>query len=285
MFNFLRKKSFWTILATALLLLVIMKLSSSNRQEITLLEKLIRDSYSPLQTGMDKLNIGINNISVGLAKKKVIDEQMGALEIKNNLLSLENQQLRENRAEVERLRSLLAYKQAQQEQYDLEAARVIARSPNNWYKIITIDKGAEQGIAGGMPVINPNGLVGRVVSVSTNSAQIWLITDREMAVGAILQETRETRGIVEGMGDNGTLRMINIPYYSQVKVGENVVSSGLSETYPPGILIGSIQVVNRESNGLVLSATVSPAVDFNQLEEVLVIKKFRQVEAKVNKGA
>ncbi|MDD3363701.1 MAG: rod shape-determining protein MreC [Syntrophomonas sp.] len=262
-----------------------MKLSSSNRQEITLLEKLVRDSYSPLQTGVDKLEIGINNISVGLAQKKEIEEQIGALEIKNNRLSLENQQLRENRAEVERLRSLLAYKQAQQDQYDLEAARVIARSPNNWYKVITIDKGAENGIAGGMPVINPNGLVGRVVSVSTNSAQIWLITDREMAVGAILQETRETRGIVEGMGDNGTLRMINIPYYSQVRVGENVISSGLSETYPPGIQIGSIQAVNKESNGLVLSATVSPAVDFNQLEEVLVIKKFRKIEANGNKGA
>ncbi|PKM77431.1 MAG: rod shape-determining protein MreC [Firmicutes bacterium HGW-Firmicutes-15] len=285
MFNFLQKKSFWTILITALLLLVIMKLSSSNRQEITVLEKLLRDSYSPLQTGVDKLKIGINQISVGMAHKKEIEEQMVALETKNNLLSLENQQLRENKAEVERLRSLLAYKQAQQDQYDLEAARVIARSPNNWYKIITIDKGAENGIAGGMPVINPDGLVGRVVSVSTNSAQILLITDREMAVGAILQETRETRGIVEGMGDSGTLRMINIPYYSQVRVGENVVSSGLSETYPPGIHIGSIQVVTKESNGLVLSATVSPAVDFNQLEEVLVIKKYRQVEANGNKGA
>jgi rod shape-determining protein MreC len=285
LFNFLRSKGFWTILVTALLLLVIMKLSSSNRQEITFLEKLVRDSYSPLQSGVDKLRVGISNISVGMTLKKDLEERMGALEIKNNRLSLENQQLRENRAEVERLRGLLTYKQAQQDQYDLEAARVIARSPNNWYKIITIDKGAENGIAGGMPVINPDGLVGRVVSVSTNSAQVWLITDREIAVGAILQETRETRGIVEGMGDNGTLRMINIPYYSQVRIGENVVSSGLSETYPPGIQIGSIQDVKKESNGLVLSATVTPAVDFNRLEEVMVIKKFRQVEAKGNKGA
>jgi rod shape-determining protein MreC len=262
-----------------------MKLSSSNRQEITLLEKIIRDSYSPLQTRVDKIKVGISKISVGMAQKRDMEEQMGLLEMKNNSLNLENQQLREYRAEVERLRNLLAYKQAHQEQYNLEAARVIARSPNNWYKIITIDKGAENGIAGGMPVINPDGLVGRVVSVSTNSSQIWLITDREMAVGAILQETRETRGIVEGMGDNGNLRMINIPYYSQVGVGENVVSSGLSETYPAGIQIGSIQAVNKESNGLVLSATVTPAVNFDQLEEVLVIKKFRQVEAEGNRGA
>jgi rod shape-determining protein MreC len=285
LFNFLQKKGFWTIIATALILLVIVKLNFTNLQQITFMEKLVRDVYSPLQTKMDQLRIGINNISTGLAQKKEIIERLGALEIKNNSLSMENQQLRENRAEVERLRSILAYKQAQQDQYELEAARVIARSPNNWYQMITIDKGAENGIVGGMPVINPDGLVGRVVNVSKNSAQIWLITDREMAVGAILQKTRETRGIVEGMGDNGELRMINIPYYSQVGIGENVVSSGLSETYPPGIHIGSIQAIQKESNGLVLSATVFPAVDFNKLEEVLVIKKFRKIEVTENKGA
>lgn len=284
MFKLFRRKGFWTILLTALLLLVIMELSSSNRQEITLLEKLIRESYAPMQVGVDKLKQGISHVRVDLVGGRDLQERLTALEIENNRLSLENMQLRENKSEVERLRTLLDYKQAQQDQYVLEAARVIARSPNNWYKTITIDKGADSGIAINMPVISPDGLVGKVVSVSGNSSQIWLITDREMAVGAILQETRDTKGIVEGMGDNGTLRMINIPYYSQVKNNDKVVSSGLSETYPPGILIGLIKDIKKEANGLVLSATVDPAVDFNQLEEVLVIKEFRAVEDQVSKG-
>lgn len=284
MFKLFRRKGFWTILLTALLLLVIMELSSSNRQEITLLEKLIRESYAPMQVGVDKLKQGISNVRVDLVGGRDLQERLTALEIENNRLSLENMQLRENKSEVERLRTLLDYKQAQQDQYVLEAARVIARSPNNWYKTITIDKGSDSGIAINMPVISPDGLVGKVVSVSGNSSQIWLITDREMAVGAILQETRETKGIVEGMGDNGTLRMINIPYYSQVKNNDKVVSSGLSETYPPGILIGLIKDIKKEANGLVLSATVDPAVDFNQLEEVLVIKEFRAVKDQVSKG-
>lgn len=284
MFRFLRKKGFWTILITALLLLTVMKLSSSNRQEITLLEKLIRESYVPLQNGVDLLKQGTSHVRVDLVGGSDLQERIKALETQNDVLSLENMQLRENKAEVERLRSLLAYKEAQQDQYVLEAARVIARSPNNWYKTITIDKGSESGIAVNMPVITPNGLVGKVMSVSGNSAQIWLITDREMAVGSILQETRETKGIVEGMGDNGTLRMINIPYFSQVQIGEGVITSGLSETYPPGIQIGLIKDVKKEANGLVLSATVDPAVDFNKLEEVLVIKEFHMVEDKGSKG-
>jgi len=262
----------------------VVKLSFNNRQEITFLEKIIHESYAPLQSGVDKLKHSVNSMSAGLAAKKGLEERIRILQNDNNRLNLENQELRENRAEVERLRILLTFKEINQGQYVTEAARVIARSPNNWYKTITIDKGMDSGITRDMPVISPDGLVGKVISASANSAQVCLLTDREMAVGAILQQTRETRGIVEGMGDSDTLRMINIPYYSQVKIGENVVTSGLSTIYPPGIQIGVIKDIKRESNGLVLSATVTPAVDFNRMEEVLVIKKFQAVEAKVNKG-
>jgi len=255
-----------------------MKFSTSNRQEITLLEKLVRESYAPMQSGVDKLKQGIGQSVIRLAGGPDLAEQLRNLTIKNNLLSLENMQLRADEAEVKRLRSLLDYKQAQDALYVLEAARVIARSPNNWYKTLTIDKGTASGIAMNMSVINPDGLVGKVVSVSSNSSQIWLMTDREMAVGAILQETRETKGIVEGLGDNGQLRMINIPYYSPVSEGEKVISSGLSEIYPPGIQIGVIKDIKKDVNGLVLSATVEPSVDFDQLEEVLVIKQFRGTE-------
>ena len=284
MFRFWRRKGFWTIFLTALILLVIMKLSSSNRQEITGLERLVQESYAPMQSGMDKLKQGAGQVRFYLLGGTGLEEQLKALEIENNRLNFENMQLRENKAEVERLRSLLAYKQPQEDQYELEAARVIARSPNNWYKTLTIDKGAESGIAVNMPVINPLGLVGKVVSVSSNSSQIWLITDREMAIGAILYDTRETKGIVEGMGENGNLRMINIPYYSKVNIDERVISSGLSENYPPGIEIGTIKDIKKEANGLVLSATVEPSVDFNQLEEVLVIKKFRGTAEKGGEG-
>ena len=161
----------------------------------------------------------------------------------------------------------------------MQAARVIARSPNNWFKVIMIDKGSEDGITQGMPVINPDGLVGRVSNTSKYSSQVELITDREMAVGAILQNTRETRGIVEGIGDSDILAMINIPYYSKVKKGERVLSSGLSEFYPKGIQIGTIQKIKREANGLLLSATVKPSVKFDELEEVLIITQYRSPPA------
>lgn len=282
--RFWRRKGFWTILITALVLLIVMRLSSSNRQEITGLEKFIRQSYAPLQVGLDRLMQGIGQARIKLVGGTDLAARIANLENENSLLNQEIMLLRENQAEVDRLSGLLSYQQSHKDEYDLVTARVVARSPNNWYQTLIIDKGTANGLAVNMAVINPYGLVGKVVSVSTNSSQIWLITDREMAVGAILQKTRDTRGIVEGMGDNSQLRMINIPYYSLVSEGEWVVSSGLSDIYPPGIQIGLIRDIKKDANGLVLSATVEPAVNFDQLEEVLVIKNYRGQQEIVSRG-
>lgn len=284
MFRIIYKKSFWIVLAVVVLCLVFMKYSSSTRAEITVVEKIIRDSFTPLQNGLDGLRRGLGGVSLGLAEKKDLTEQITELTQRDKRLKRENQQLREYKAEALRLQRLLAFKEKKQ-QYTLQAARVIARSPNNWFKVITIDQGSEDGISQGMPVIDADGLVGRVSNASKQSSQVILITDREMAIGAILQNTRETRGIVEGLGNSDTLGMINIPYYSRVKKGEKVISSGLSEFYPKGIPIGTIKAVKREENGLLLSATVKPAVKFDELEEVLVITQFHILpDEEANKG-
>ncbi len=96
-------------------------------------------------------------------------------------------------------------------------------------------------------------------------------------MGAILQKSREARGIVEGLGKSTFLSMANIPYYSSIKKGDQVICSGLSSQYPKGIRIGKVISVSREPSGLLLSARVKPAVDFDKLEEVLVIINYKNV--------
>jgi len=261
-----------------------MRFSAANRTEVTYVERLIGDIYAPLQSGVTDIKAWEADLRTNLSSKKALEQRLQDLEIRNNSLSLENQQLREYRAEVQRLRTLLAYRDANSEQFNMEAARVIGRSTNNWYKMVTIDKGTNDGIKKGMSVVNPDGLVGRVYSANSDSSQVWLISDHEIAVGVILQDTRDARGIVEGTGDSQSLRMVNIPYYTKVQKGQKVVTSGLSETYPKGILVGSIRSVKQEESGLVLSADVQPAVDFNKLEEVLVIKSFLPTTENLNGG-
>ncbi len=268
---------------TALILILVVKLGSSNSQSLSGAAQLVRESYAPLQRGLDLVQQGLVNFGTNLLGIQSVEEQLQAEQDKNAQLNLDNMQLREYKAEAERLRILLNYQNTQSGQYSLEAARVIARGANNWYNTLTIDKGANYGLAVNMPVITPEGLAGKIVNVSRSTAQVLLITDREMAVGAILQQTRENRGIVEGFGD-GQLKMINIPYYSTVQEGEAVVTSGLSQVYPPGIQIGTILTIQKEANGLVQSAFVQPAVNFDRLEEVLIIKSFNVVTQPANKG-
>lgn len=271
MFKFVGKKNFWALLAALLIFLILMYFSAGVRNEITMAERLLQESIAPLQNGLSGLKRGLSTVSTGLENKQELARQLAQVKKQNDALSLENQQLREYKAETERLRILLDYRQAHQEQYELLAARVIGRHPNNWFELITIDKGTRDGINPGMAVINADGLVGRVSSVSYNSSQVTLITDHEMAVGAIVQNSRETQGIIEGMGEANMLRMINIPYYSKISQYEKVVCSGLSQFYPKGIQIGYVQTIEKEANGLLLTATIRPAVEFDKLEEVMVI--------------
>jgi rod shape-determining protein MreC len=277
MFNHFKKKELWFGLLIIIGLLVVIQLNSYSHQNISFAEKTVRIIFTPLQKSVVFIQDKLAANQYLLSSKKNMQQEMLALQKRYNELSLENQKLLEYEAEAKRLRSLLEFRDQNIEHFTLQSCRVIARSPNNWYQTITIDAGVEDGIEKNMPVINPDGLVGCVAAVSDKTAQVYLITDREIAVGAILQENRDTKGIVEGRADSNSLRMVNIPYYSEAKPGETVVTSGLSEIYPKGIKIGQIEDVTREENGLLLLANVKPAVNFDRLEEVMVIKKYNSL--------
>lgn len=274
MYKIIRSKAFWAGLITIVILLVLVNVTSTDRQNLTIIERTIRNLYTPLQSGVSGVSDVLDTWGNTFASKKSLNQRIADLNQENRQIKLENQVLKEEQAELYRLRSMLNFKEQNILTYDLTGARIIGRSPSNWYNTMIIDKGTRDGIKQNMPVISPYGLVGRVSSVNDNSSQVFLITDREVAVGVLLQETRETNGIVEGLGDNSILRMRNIPYYSKVQKGDQVITSGLSEYYPKGIVIGKITKVSREPNGLLLSAAVAPAVDFNKLEEVFVITAY-----------
>lgn len=277
MFKLIRNKYFWLISLLIIISILTINLTAKDREHITGIEKLIRNLYTPLQSGVSEFRLNLGEFTTVFNNKRTLNNKIKTLEAENCRISLENQVLRENEAELKRLRNIMGFMESNLVTYDLLPARIISRSPNNWYQTLIIDKGSKAGIKKGMTVITPKGLVGSVGSVGDNSAHINLITDREVAVGAILQENRDTSGIIEGRGDRTFLRMINVPYYSTVKKNDHVVTSGLSLTFPKGIFIGTISEVTRERGGLLLSARVKPAVDFDKLEEVLIITSYHPV--------
>jgi rod shape-determining protein MreC len=274
LFKLLNNKYFWLSLLVIILTLMLMNLTNTHRS-ITVLEKVIRGAYAPLQAKVSAIGDKGDELIAYFTSKSKLQRRVTELEAEYNKLLFENQALIEYKKECIRLRQMLDFQDNYRENFELLPAHLIARRPNNWYQCITIDRGLTDGVKIGMAVISPAGLVGRVASVNENSAQVSLITDREMAIGATIQDTRETNGIIEGLGNSNEMRMINIPYYSKINKNDYIISSGLSDVYPPGINIGIVTSVSREPNGLLLVAMIKPAVDFDKLEEVFIVTGYR----------
>ncbi len=193
--------------------------------------------------------------------------QNEALKRETDFLKNKINSLNESYLENSRLKELLSLKKASA--LKLIAARVIARSADSWSLNITIDKGSYNGIRQGMSVITYLGLVGRVVEVAPSFSKIALLSDPNLGVSGIVQRSRQ-EGLVSGtLGNN--LIMKYLPEETDIKIGDTVVSSGLDNVYPKGVLIGKVIEIGREFSGLSCYALIRPAVSFSNLEEILIV--------------
>ena len=185
-------------------------------------------------------------------------------------LSLEIQNNKQN-AEVElsnaRLRKLLNFQRNVTDR--VLAAEVIGKDPSPWFKTVIIDKGGTDGIVKGLPVVLPKGIAGQIIEVSARHSKVLLITDPNSAVDALVQRTR-SRGLIKGSSGGRCLFQYVLRKH-EIRVGDTVVSSGLDGVYPKGIQIGNVSGVVRRNAGIFQEVTVTPNVDFEKLEEVLII--------------
>lgn len=171
-------------------------------------------------------------------------------------------------SENERLRALLKLKSKRIEY--VTTAEVFARDPTNWFQILWINKGEEDGIQKDMAALGGWGLVGRTHKVLKNTANIILITDANSSVAVRLQSLRR-EGILEGRGgDKCYLKYI--PEEEDVRVGERVITSGLDGIYPEGIQVGYISRVIKKGYGLFQYIEVTPLENLNKVEEVAILK-------------
>ena len=157
--------------------------------------------------------------------------------------------------------------------YDLEAAFSIAQDPQGFGNYIFIDKGGDNGLREGMPVIVSNGiLVGKISEVSPKSARVVLITDQASAINGEIEDSN-ARGIIKGEYGLG-LTMDMISQTEVVNSGDTVITSGLGGELPRGLYIGKISDVHQSGDRLFQQASVISPIDFQSLRVVFVIKKF-----------
>lgn len=198
-------------------------------------------------------------------------QQAATLEAENTQLRAENTQLRESEAQLRILSGLVEYARSQPEAKYL-TANLIGRDTSPLLSFILLDRGSDDGVIKGMPVVTGRGLVGRVVEVSPGACKVQPVTDPASAVAARLQTSRESGIVVGQLG--GGLEMQFITQQTKVEPGEIVLTSGLGGTFPAGIVLGTVSAVQQLNYEVLQNADVVPAVDLNQLEIVLIITNF-----------
>jgi rod shape-determining protein MreC len=179
---------------------------------------------------------------------------------------------REIELENERLRELLGFKQSLT--HPAAAARIIAKDPSSWFNTVIINKGSADGLNKGLPAVTSHGIAGQVVEVSTHQSKLMLIIDRNSAVDALVQRNR-VRGVVKGTSQEECTLDYVMPE-DDVRLGDRVISSGFDGIYPKGIPIGTVSAVLGPGQDFFKEVRITPAVDFNKLEEVLIILAPRQ---------
>ena len=199
------------------------------------------------------------------------------IELESEVSRLQTQiiELQQQISETRILYALLDFARANPE-HEYVAASVIGRDPSPFMQYILIDKGSNDGIQRGMPVVTQQGLVGRVDAVTASAARVMLITDHNSTVNIRLQTT-QTEAILRG-SQTSDLTIENIPQDVSVVEGDLVLTSSLGGTYPANIFVGQIQVIHQAEGQLFQTASMQPVVSFNALAGGTHHYEFQPVE-------
>lgn len=229
----------------------------------------------PLQRALNQVGQDLSNLGQYLRDIDELRQEREELRALVDRLTIENVELREAQVENVELRQLLQFVESNPS-LQLVAAEVVGRDPLPLSRSLLIDRGSEQGIASGMPVVTARGLVGRIVEVYPRVSRVLLLIDASSSVNARIQNSRAT-GVVEGTGAN-TLVMRFIQQAEPLAEGDILLTSGLGGNFPRRLVIGQVTAVHQSDVELFQSAEVRPAVDFSRLELVLVVMNFEPRE-------
>lgn len=232
----------------------------------------------PLNKGISAVGSWISGRSEELSQIKTLLAENAALKEQINELTIENTKLQQDRYELTNLRALYNL-DSQYDDLEKTGARIIARDSGNWFHSFVINKGVKDGLSIDMNVLANGGLVGRIIDVGPNWAKVQSIIADNSNVSAMVLSSSDNL-IVSGnlkTYASGVIEFSQLLDSENVVVeGDKIVTSHISEKYLPGILIGYISTIEQDSNNLTKSGYLTPAVDFEHLEEVLIVLSKKQ---------
>lgn len=227
----------------------------------------------PIQNGINYIGGSIEERADQLQSLQGLMDKNKQLQTMVDELTLENSTLQQDKYELTRLRELYALDE-KYSSYKKVAARITGKDPGNWFSTFVIDKGSDDGLSKDMNVIAGGGLVGIIIDVGPNWAKVRSIIDDSSNVPAMVLNTSD-QCIITGdlkLMSEGVIHFNKLnDKGNAVNIGDKIVTSNISEKYLQGILIGYINEKNIDANNITSSGYVTPVVDFEHLEEVLVI--------------
>jgi rod shape-determining protein MreC len=197
------------------------------------------------------------------------------LEAENSRLQVQIVELQQQVIEAQLLSTLVDYERKHVENQYI-AASVIARDVSPFMHYVIIDRGSDDGLRRGMPVVTQQGLVGSIAAVTAGAARVQLINDPGSNINVILQQS-DVEAVLNGQ-ITGELELNMISQNTTVQAGDLVMTSGLGGNYPANIVIGQVVTIRNEASSLFQTASVQPAVDFSQLDIVLIITNFQPID-------
>lgn len=235
--------------------------------------------FTPMQKGINSVGTWFVSRADELKSLKDVMQENEELQAEVDELTTELNTLKLEQYELDSLRELLQLDQ-KYPSYKKVAARVIGSDTSNWFNTFVIDKGTNDGIEKDMNVIAGSGLVGIVIDVGPDYAKVRSVIDDASNVSGMTLSTTDRciiSGDLESMNENQVINFSNLKCEENaIGTGEQIVTSNISDKYLEGILIGYISSIERDSNNLTYSGTITPAVDFRHLQEVLVILDKKQ---------
>lgn len=271
------------LLTSLVLLIIVMSITGGEREQLSWPEKVFKSSVAKVQALFYKPAGIVAGFFEDISRIRSLHEENTMLRQKlEDYLRLQDEvaELKKKQSELEKL---VDYTEEWKEDYVV--AQVVARSPDRFNDVLVIDRGREDGIRPNMPVITPEGLIGRIESVTDSMANVQLLTSSRsegmLNAPAIAAEVRERDafGIIEGYDhEKEALILSMIDSDVELKEGDTVVTYHQSEIYPPNLLIGTVEEVGAGIYGLDKMAFVKPTASFHRLQYVMVVQDSEKIE-------
>ena len=256
------------LILTLLLVFTVLSLSLKSSPALRKVQGLVVSMTAPGLEGLEYVGRSAKQLWLGYFYLIGVRRQNAELQRQLEEFKQREVQFQEAEQALTRLETLLDLKR--QVALPVIGARVIAYDPTLWSRSAIINQGKAQGVKEGLPVLAPQGIVGRIVGIYPEYAKVMLIVDRKSSADAMLQRTR-IRGMLKGKGGN-RCSLEFVPKSADVQVGDLVLASGLVGLYPKGLVFGKVTAANKKNPGVFQEIEVSPNVDLSTLEEVLVVK-------------